>query len=120
MLFFRLLSFRLLCALLVQTYFSPDEYWQSLEVAHSMIFGYGCLTWEWREKIRGILHPLIFAALYKVLKVCSLDYPLVIVRLHIMGSCRYRFLLLCLTNLSAFFILIRYTLPGLFKLCSVL
>lgn len=78
-LFLYLFSFRLVCALLLQTYFSPDEYWQSLEVAHSMVFGYGHLTWEWREKIRGILHPLIFAILYKVLKIFSLDYPLVIV-----------------------------------------
>lgn len=79
-LFLYIFSFRLVCALALQTYFSPDEYWQSLEVAHSMVFGYGHLTWEWHEKIRGILHPLIFAALYKVLKALSLDYPLVIVK----------------------------------------
>ena len=28
-------------AVLVCTYFNPDEYWQSLEVAHEMVFGCG-------------------------------------------------------------------------------
>lgn len=28
--------------LLVKTYFNPDEYWQSLEVAHRLVFGYDC------------------------------------------------------------------------------
>ena len=78
-LFWYILAFRIVNALVVQTYFSPDEYWQSLEVAHSMVFGYGYLTWEWDEKIRGILHPMIFAVLYMLLKVLKLDYPLLIV-----------------------------------------
>lgn len=33
-------AFRLASALLCQTAFVPDEYWQSLEVAHRMVFGY--------------------------------------------------------------------------------
>ena len=28
-------------ALVVRTYFDPDEFWQSLEVGHRMAFGYG-------------------------------------------------------------------------------
>ena len=32
--------FRILNALLCCTAFVPDEYWQSLEVAHNMVFGY--------------------------------------------------------------------------------
>ena len=32
-------SVRVIQALLVQTYFNPDEYWQSLEVAHHIAFG---------------------------------------------------------------------------------
>ena len=32
--------FRLLNALLLQTFFNPDEYWQSVEVAHRITFGY--------------------------------------------------------------------------------
>ena len=35
-----LMVFRVLNALLCSTSFVPDEYWQSLEVAHKMVFGY--------------------------------------------------------------------------------
>jgi phosphatidylinositol glycan class B len=31
-----------------------------------MVFGYGHLTWEWARGLRGFTHPLLFAALYKV------------------------------------------------------
>lgn len=34
------LVFRIANALLVQTYFNPDEHWQALEVAHRVVFGY--------------------------------------------------------------------------------
>ncbi len=33
------LLWRICNVLLVQTAFSPDEYWQSLEVAHRLVFG---------------------------------------------------------------------------------
>lgn len=39
-LFAVLVVFRVSSALLNQTAFVPDEYWQSLEVAHHMVFGY--------------------------------------------------------------------------------
>lgn len=35
-----LMVFRVLNALLCSTSFVPDEYWQSLEVAHKVVFGY--------------------------------------------------------------------------------
>ncbi|XP_042472701.1 mannosyltransferase APTG1 [Zingiber officinale] len=70
------LAFRAANALLVQTYFNPDEHWQSLEVAHRIVFGYGHLTWEWKEGIRSYLHPLLFALLYKILAFLHLDKPL--------------------------------------------
>ena len=35
-----LVVFRTVNALLSYTAFVPDEYWQSLEVAHRMVFGY--------------------------------------------------------------------------------
>lgn len=35
-----LVVFRTVNALLSYTAFVPDEYWQSLEVAHNMVFGY--------------------------------------------------------------------------------
>ncbi|KAG6739793.1 hypothetical protein POTOM_057408 [Populus tomentosa] len=69
------LAFRIANSLLIQTYFNPDEHWQSLEVAHRIVFGYGHLTWEWRKGIRSYFHPLLFAVLYKVLALFGLDTP---------------------------------------------
>ena len=37
-----LVVFRTLNALLSFSAFVPDEYWQALEVAHRMVFGYPC------------------------------------------------------------------------------
>ena len=34
---------------LPQTHFQPDEFYQSLEPPHWLVFGYGHLTWEWRD-----------------------------------------------------------------------
>ncbi|CAN0840275.1 Mannosyltransferase APTG1 [Linum grandiflorum] len=74
------LAFRIVNSLLIQTYFNPDEHWQSLEVAHRLVFGYGHLTWEWKKGIRSYLHPLVFAAFYKVLAVLGLDTPWLMVK----------------------------------------
>lgn len=65
--------FRLINCLLVQTSFVPDEYWQSLEVSHRMVYNYGYLTWEWKAGIRGFSYPLLFAFLYKILQFISYD-----------------------------------------------
>ncbi|KAF2564438.1 hypothetical protein F2Q70_00014324, partial [Brassica cretica] len=75
--FLSCLAFRVVNALLIQTYFNPDEHWQSLEVAHRTVFGYGYLTWEWKRGIRSYLHPMLFAFLYKVLHLTGLDTPYV-------------------------------------------
>ncbi|XP_013406843.1 GPI mannosyltransferase 3 [Lingula anatina] len=80
-LFTGLLLFRIFNATLVQTYFVPDEYYQSVEVAHNMVFGYGLLTWEWKEGLRGYTYPLIFAALYKVLALFHLDHRSLLIKL---------------------------------------
>ncbi|KAK1265455.1 hypothetical protein QJS04_geneDACA011465 [Acorus gramineus] len=74
------LAFRATNAMFVQTYFNPDEHWQSLEVAHRIAFGYGHLTWEWKKGIRSYLHPLIFASLYKILAFFGLDITLIMVK----------------------------------------
>lgn len=66
-------AFRLINCLLVQTSFVPDEYWQSLEVSHRMVFNYGYLTWEWTSGIRGFSYPLLFAFLYKLLHFINYD-----------------------------------------------
>lgn len=78
--FYLCLAFRMLNSLLVQTYFNPDEHWQSLEVAHRLVFGYGHLTWEWKKGIRSYLHPLLFAVLYKVLAFLHLDTPWIMLK----------------------------------------
>ncbi|XP_078443491.1 alg9-like mannosyltransferase family isoform X2 [Wolffia australiana] len=72
-LWFLCLLFRIVNSLLVQTYFNPDEHWQALEVAHRVAFGYGHLTWEWKEGIRSYLHPMVFLLLYKILYFLHLD-----------------------------------------------
>ncbi|KAF2892045.1 hypothetical protein ILUMI_14128, partial [Ignelater luminosus] len=65
---------RFLSVVIVQTWYVPDEYWQSLEVAHNIAFGYGYLTWEWILGIRSYIYPLIIAFIYKFLEVLHLDY----------------------------------------------
>lgn len=66
-------AFRLVNCFLVQSSFVPDEYWQSLEVSHHMVFNYGYLTWEWKEGIRGYSYPLLFAVVYKILYWMNYD-----------------------------------------------
>ena len=76
-----LIIFRLCNVFLVQTWFVPDEFWQGPEVAHKMTFGYGHLTWEWQEGIRGYVYPLIFAFAYKIVDIFKLDFPILIIYL---------------------------------------
>ncbi|XP_060527304.1 GPI mannosyltransferase 3 [Cylas formicarius] len=67
------LSVRILSVFCIQSFFVPDEYWQSLEVAHKLVFGYGYLTWEWVLGIRSYIHPLLVAIFYKSLYLFGLD-----------------------------------------------
>ncbi|KAI4739829.1 hypothetical protein E4T50_09715 [Aureobasidium sp. EXF-12298] len=63
-----LLAFRICNALLIRTFFQPDEYFQSLEPAWDIAFGPfsgAWITWEWRERLRSSLHPFLFAAIYR-------------------------------------------------------
>lgn len=80
-LFLSLISLRLVNSLFIQTSFVPDEYWQSIEVSHNMVFGYGHLTWEWRNGLRGYLYPSIFAVFYKLLAILGLDNRLLLIKL---------------------------------------
>ncbi|KAI8873280.1 hypothetical protein GQ42DRAFT_160655, partial [Ramicandelaber brevisporus] len=69
---------RLLMALyLCRTYINPDETWQSLEIAHNRVFGYGFRAWEWRHEdhppIRGYAHPFLFSLAYRALAALGLD-----------------------------------------------
>ncbi|KAG7193163.1 glycosylphosphatidylinositol anchor biosynthesis [Scheffersomyces spartinae] len=60
------LSIRLFNAFTTKTFFQADEYYQLLEVAHSRVFGYGYITWEWKEKLRSSLHPMVYVIVYTV------------------------------------------------------
>ncbi|KAI0280018.1 glycosyltransferase family 22 protein [Russula aff. rugulosa BPL654] len=69
------LVIRVTIALATRTFFQPDEYFQALEPAHYLVFGYGDLTWEWTSKppIRTILYPALNIPIYWLLKIFSLD-----------------------------------------------
>lgn len=66
--------FRLVNALTTRTFFQADEYYQGLEPAHNYIFGYGYVTWEWREYLRSSIHPLVYAVGYKIVQVAFGDH----------------------------------------------
>jgi len=67
--------YRITLALLTRSIFQPDEFFQSLEVAHNLVFGYGKLTWEWQPSvaIRSIVYPTLYVPLYWTLRVTGLD-----------------------------------------------
>ncbi|KAL5529188.1 hypothetical protein ACEPAG_5162 [Sanghuangporus baumii] len=69
------LAWRILIALSTRTFFQPDEFFQSLEVAHRAVFGYGHLTWEWTTSppIRSVFFPSLYIPVYWLLKVTQLD-----------------------------------------------
>lgn len=63
-----LLVFRFLNAIILRTFFQPDEYFQALEPAWNIAFGDksgAWLTWEWQYQLRSSLHPAIFGVAYK-------------------------------------------------------
>jgi len=67
------MSIHLCMVYIVQTWFVPDEYWQTVEVAHNIVFGYGHLTWEWAQGIRSYIYPAFLATIFSVLKYFHLD-----------------------------------------------
>ncbi|RSH89462.1 glycosylphosphatidylinositol anchor biosynthesis [Saitozyma podzolica] len=84
------LTVRSLSLLLPHTFFQPDEFYQAFEPAHRLVFGYGHLTWEWRDlphvasgswwvdaieggRMRGWIWPGVFAGVYKGLQLSGLD-----------------------------------------------
>jgi GPI mannosyltransferase 3 len=69
------LIIRVLVALCTRTFFQPDEYFQSLEPAYHLVFGYGHLTWEWLspQPIRSIIYPALNVPIYWLLKFTGLS-----------------------------------------------
>lgn len=87
----QLAAARVANAVLVQTQFDPDEFWQAGEPAHLLVFGHGHLTWEWAPliAIRGWLHPLLLAGPMYLLKATGTDSPLLVAlfpRVVVQGS----------------------------------
>ncbi|KAJ1921500.1 glycosylphosphatidylinositol anchor biosynthesis [Tieghemiomyces parasiticus] len=71
-----LLLYRLANAYSVSTYLVPDETWQSLEVAHRVVFGTGYLTWEWHHQLRSYAYPFYVSTLYRLVQwVLPVDDP---------------------------------------------
>ncbi|ETI28974.1 hypothetical protein G647_01426 [Cladophialophora carrionii CBS 160.54] len=69
-----LLAFRLVNALIVQTFFQPDEYFQALEPAWQWAFGKEAgawITWEWKHHLRSAIHPAIFGICYQLADVLA-------------------------------------------------
>lgn len=75
-------GYRVALALLTRSIFQPDEFFQSLEVAHNVVFGYGKLTWEWQPgvAIRSVVYPALYASVYWILRVTGLDTTALLVR----------------------------------------
>uniref|UniRef100_A0A0N5AD87 Mannosyltransferase n=1 Tax=Syphacia muris TaxID=451379 RepID=A0A0N5AD87_9BILA len=68
-----LVAFRVVSVFFIRTWFVPDEIFQSVEVAHRIVFNSGHLSWEWRYGLRSVLHPYFIAFGYMILKLLSLD-----------------------------------------------
>ncbi|KAF0749462.1 GPI mannosyltransferase 3 [Aphis craccivora] len=68
-----LLSIRLFHLYIVHSWYVPDEYWQSLEIAHYITFGFGYRTWEWIVGIRSYISVSWIVIIYQILKYFSLD-----------------------------------------------
>ena len=78
------LAWRIFISSLTNTFFQPDEYFQSLEIAHYQVFGYGHKTWEWTSNppIRSIVFPALYIPVYWLLKVTGLDNTRAVVSLE--------------------------------------
>ncbi len=59
------LALRIVLALALPTLYHPDEIFQSLEPAHRLAFGYGAVSWEWRDGIRSWVFPGFLAAVIR-------------------------------------------------------
>ena len=73
--FILILSYHIVMSLYIRSFYNPDEYWQSVEIAHKMVFGYGYETWEWTidTPIRSTLFPMVYASFYWILSIFGLD-----------------------------------------------
>ncbi|XP_040567872.1 GPI mannosyltransferase 3 [Lepeophtheirus salmonis] len=68
---------RTFAAIISVSWHVPDEIWQSSEIAHYIVFGYGYKTWEWRDnaEIRSYIHPTLFVPWISLLKTLNINEP---------------------------------------------
>jgi Alg9-like mannosyltransferase family len=71
--FLALVCVRIFNALTIRTFFQPDEYYQALEPAWKLVFGYGEVTWEWTEAIRSFVFPGLFALIWSAAKALGIQ-----------------------------------------------
>ena len=74
-----LICWRLLWSVLSQSWYVPDETWQSVEVSHNIVWGRGHLTWEHDEAIRSSLQSLPYTIIFFILSALHLDYQWLVV-----------------------------------------
>jgi hypothetical protein len=80
---------RILIALWFDNIIAPDEFFQSLEQAHRLVFGQGVVPWEFQVGLRSWLIPLVLAGpmeLFHLLGLSPLDGLLFIRVLLCVGS----------------------------------
>ncbi|RMZ78111.1 hypothetical protein DV738_g3957, partial [Chaetothyriales sp. CBS 135597] len=69
-----LIASRIINALVLHTFFQPDEYFQALEPGWNFAFGPGSgawITWEWKDFLRSSIHPVLFGLVYKLADALS-------------------------------------------------
>lgn len=75
------LSIRLLAALYSDHIHYPDEIFQYLEQAHRLVFGYGCVPWEYRFAVRSWIQPGLISPVLYLCKYLGIDAPVIYVNL---------------------------------------
>ena len=73
-------ALKIILVLNSRSIYASDEINQSVAVSYDMVYGGGNLPWEWNKeyKLRPVLYPLIFATIFKILNILSLDFRFLI------------------------------------------
>ncbi|KAK6199979.1 GPI mannosyltransferase 3 [Scheffersomyces amazonensis] len=79
-------AFRLFNSLTIKTFFQADEYYQSLEPAHAYVFGYGYITWEWKQHLRSSIHPWLYVIGYKIVSFFSDEPDIIALAPKVIGA----------------------------------
>jgi hypothetical protein len=69
------LVIRVAYALTTDQFHHPDELYQYLEQGHRLAFGYGSVTWEYREGVRSLVIPVFVSFWLLVCKALHLGKP---------------------------------------------